>query len=228
MPDATDALGIDAPGIDAAARAVDEELVPRVAEMLDAVIGVGAALARSAAQATTSSTLPPVSQAPLQDIVRFGATAVGNLGGLVMDAARGGRRVVAARTPGATPGTAGVQLPRVTRGSTLRVPLLVENTGHAPTPEVAFTVAGVEQVDLMAPADARADNHDDVVGGGHGLLAADVTFSPAVLVIGPRDFEKLTVRITTSLDTEPGRYRVTVDGADGWFSTDIELDVIAD
>lgn len=223
MPDDTDATGIDATGIDAAARTVDEELVPRFAEVLDAVIGVGAALARSAAQATTSSTLPQVSQAPLQDMVRFGATAVGNLGGMVVDAARGGRRVVAARTPGAaSPGSQ--QLPRVTQGSTLRVPLLVENTGHAPTPEVAFTVAAVARMAPVSPVEPD----DDAAGGGHGVLASDVSFSPTVLVIGPRDFEKLTVRITTSPDTEPGRYRVTVDGADGWFSTDIELDVIAD
>jgi hypothetical protein len=195
-------------GIDDTAAAIEEELLPKLADVVDAALGVGAALTRTLAQATTSRDLPPVGEAHLQDVARFGATAVGNLLGLIVDGARAGTRV--APTPGRRTASAAPAVPTVTAGSTLRVPLLVENTGTTPTPALGFTVAGVERLD-GAPAEG----------------VGEATFSPESLVVGARDFEKLTVRIRTTPEASPGRYRVTVEGGDGWFSTSITLDVVA-
>jgi len=201
---------------DDTARAVDDDLGPRLAEVVSAALGVGAVMARTVAQATTSQELPEAGDRPLQDIVRFGTTAAGNLLGLVVDGARAGVGTVPVgrRSKTADAAPAG---PRVTAGSTLRVPLLVENTGPAPTHEVSFVAAAVDRLDVE-PGDEPA---------GPSIDPGAVTFSPPTLVIGPRDFEKLTVRVATTEETDPGRYRVTVDGGDGWFSTVIVFDVVA-
>lgn len=186
----------------------DEELLPRLAEVVDAALGVGAAAARTVAQATTSRPLPAVGEEHLQDMARFGATAVGNVLGMIVDASRAGVRSPAAKS--AAPGMDG-NAPTVSAGSTLRVPLLVENPSATPTVEVSFRLAHVEGLDGQGP---------------DGI--AEVTFTPPSLVLAARDFEKLTVRILTRPDASPGRYRVTVEGGDGWFSTVIELTVLSD
>ena len=197
-------------GIEDTAAAIEHDLLPQLADVLDAALGVGAALTRTLAQATTSRALPPVGEAHLQDVARFGATAVGNLLGLVVEGARAGTRVAPPPGRRTDSAAAAATVPTVTAGSTLRVPLLVENTGATPTTELGFTVAGVVRLDGA-----------DVVG------MAQVSFSPETLVVAARDFEKLTVRVRTTQETAPGRYRVTVDGGDGWFTTTITLDVVA-
>jgi hypothetical protein len=166
------------------ARAVDEELVPGLSGIVDAALGLGAAIARTVARATTSRPLPPPGERPLADIVRYGTTAAGSVLSLVVDQARSSSRTVmdAVPTPGRQRNAAErpAQDPWVTAGSTLRVPLLVENTGPAATPEIAFAAVEVERVD--------SDTADDAA---RLPISAAVTFTPPVLVIPPRDFEKL-------------------------------------
>jgi hypothetical protein len=207
--------------------AAEQVHLPRLAEAVDAALGIGAAIVRTVARATTSHPLAPPGDRPLEDIVRYGTTAAGSLIGLVVDAARAtaGAVTTAApatprpRPPGgaAGPGATGptTTSPRVTAGSTLRVPLLVENTGADPTPEIAFAATGIERADLAGsePTDAELPS------------CATVTFTPPTLVIGPRDFDKLTVRIPTDAATTPGRYRARIEGGDGWFATDVVFDV---
>lgn len=188
--------------------APDEELLPRLADVVEAALGVGAAAVRTVAQATTSKPLPAVGEEHLQDMARFGATAVGNVLGMIADASRASMRSPTAK--GAAQGADG-STPTVSAGSTLRVPLLVENPSATPTTEVSFRLAQIEGLEGQ---------------GAEGI--AEVTFTPATLVLAARDFEKLTVRVVTRPDAPPGRYRVTVEGGDGWFSTTIELTVLND
>lgn len=176
-------------------------------------------MARTFAQATTDKPLPPrEGRPPLEEMFRLGAVSAGNLIASVVGGARSSVRVARAPAAGtSTPPTSGSATgarPRVTAGSTLRIPLLVENSSAAATDEVAFVVRTI----------GRADGpHDPLLG----LDVSAVSFSPERLVIGPRDFEKLTVRIMTSAAAAAGSYRAVIVGGDGWFSTEIEFDVLA-
>lgn len=151
--------------------------------------------------------------------MRFGSTAAGNVIRLVIDGARtggAGTAVPGGAAPASPRQEGRADGPRVTAGSTLRVPLLVENTGSATSAEVSFRAMSVRRVDHQpgeSPESAALD-------------PGQITFSPGTLVIGPKDFEKLTVRIATTPETAPGRYALTVDGGDGWFSTSIVFDVL--
>lgn len=209
------------PAVAESARAVDDELVPKLTEVVNAALGVGAALVRTIAQATTSCPLPPPGERPLEDIARYGTTAVGSLLGLVVDGARSSSRTAMAANPrrGRQPNTKERPGPEVTAGSTLRVPLLIENTSPSATPEITFAAAEIERVDFGTANDGASE--------AEAPDTASVTFTPRKLVIAPRDFEKLTVRIPTSDVTTPGRYRVRVEGGGGWFATEIVFDVVS-
>jgi hypothetical protein len=190
------------------------QVAQRLAELVSTTLDVGASVARSVAAATTTRELPKSGGAPLDDIVTFGAAAAGNILGRAVDAVRAADRVTrmasgtaGTRTPPA-PATSG--RPRVTAGSTLRVPLLVENTGPTPTTELAF-----EAVEIARLSGAE----------GEGIAAAQLAFTPSTLLIAQRDFEKLTVRINTAPTTAPGLYAATISGGGGWFSTVIEFEV---
>lgn len=193
--------------------------LPALGDVVGAALAVGAAVARTVAQATSPAPLPPVGNAPLQDIVRFGSTAAGNVIRLVIDGARAGGTgapVPAGAAPASHRQDAGADGPRVTAGSTLRVPLLVENTGSTASAEVSFRALSVRRVDQQPGESPESEAVDP----------GQVAFAPESLVIGPKDFEKLTVRIATTPETAPGRYALTVDGGDGWFSTSIVFDVV--
>jgi hypothetical protein len=165
--------------------------------------------------------MPPRGETPLDDIITFGAAAAGNIMRYAMDAMRTAERLAEKITPAGPAATAdgrnvptqqpsGAGRPRLTRGSVLRLPLLVENTGPTPTTELSFAATDVTRV-------AGED--------GESIGADQVTFTPPTLVIGQRDFEKLTVRIRTTNATAPGIYRATVTGGGDWFSTVIEFEV---
>lgn len=191
-------------------RDVADGIGVRVTELVNATIDLGAQLTRSVAQVTTRDPLPPPGGRPLEDIVTYGAAAAGN----VLSLLSGASRLVPGRSPNpAAPATS--DGPVITAGSTLRVPLLVENTGAVPTVELAFEATDV----------TRTGPSGDVTGTAIEVSA--VSFSPPTLVVAPRDFEKLTVRIATAADAVPGRYRATIAGGDGWFSTVIDFGVNA-
>ncbi len=200
----------------------------RIGDLVRTTLDAGASMARSAAAATATKDLPPRGATSLEDIVTFGTAAAGNLFRYAMDAARTAERFASTMTPGApTPESShrppppgdpagmfgGTDRPRVARGAVLRVPLLVENAGADPTPELDFDATGVQRVSAVNG------------GAGDGIGVDQVTFTPTTLTVGPRDFEKLTVRIHTAPGTATGTYRATVTGGGGWFSTVIEFDV---
>lgn len=195
-----------------------DPLTRRVEGLVEAGLAVGASVARGLARATGSDA-PKPSAAPLDDIVTFGSAAALNLlrrvtaisrtaGGAGVKAARG----AAAATAGTAPGGAGrdeLAVPRIAPGSTLRLPLLVENTSHAQMGPIDFA-ASVSRIDCPDQPSACSC-----------LPGEAVTFFPPTLTVGPKDFEKLTVRVATDPTTPSGDYVARVQGGDGWFNTTI-------
>jgi hypothetical protein len=195
----------------------------RLTDALDAGLRVGATLARRLADATGSTPLEGDSSAPIDDIVRYGSQAAGNVIGLVVSGARSGldagTRV--GRATGATgrdsrsAGPAAPAGPVVTAGSTLRVPLLVENGGQTPTRALTFTTASL----------VRAGCED---GPGCTCIGTDaVTFDPPTLVVAAHDFEKLTVRVAVPADAVADEYVAEIVAGEGWFSTALRWSVVA-
>lgn len=197
-----------------------DPLTERLTEVVDAGLQLGASLARRLAEATGSPEQQE-SGVPVDDLVRFGTEAVGNMVTLVAAGARtgvnlgarAGRAVTPDRgAPRSGPATA---LPIVSTGSTLRVPLLVENTGQAPTRALTFATTSL----------IRSGCED---GPACTCLPAEVvTFTPETLVVAAHDFEKLTVRVAVPADATPGDYTAAVVAGDGWFSTAIRFSVVA-
>jgi hypothetical protein len=195
-----------------------EQLVKGIAELTSATLGVGAAFARIAAQATAGERPvppPPESATPLTAVVHYSAAALVN----VVDAVRAGMGEVRAATgqaPGASrrpepaataapapPSSAAQQnLPTVHPDSTLRMPLSIENTGPEPMVDLQFQCLALEV---------------DPAGPGVPLTVANVRFEPAALTVAPRDFEKLTVYVDVPDTAAPGRYQATIGLESGTF-----------
>jgi len=184
-----------------------EAVADRIAELVTTTLETGASVTRSLAALTTTRELPPRGDAPLEDIIKFAAAAAGNLVHRAVDAVQTAERMATKVTP--APGGSGV--PRVGRGSVLRVPLLVENTGPTPTTELGFRATEVVRT---------------AGGDGDDIPVDRITFTPPTLTIAQRDFEKLTVRVHTDESTAPGTYRATIIGGEGWFTTTIEFEVV--
>ena len=196
-----------------------DPLTDRVADVVDAGLQLGASLARTLASATGSKDVAPTGKPPLDDVVSFGTATASNLIGLVAAGARTGMGVTSRATGAAAParGTppAQVGIPVVTAGSTLRVPLLVENTGPTPTRALTYATSSI----------IRAGCDD---GDACSCLSVDVvTFDPSTLVVAARDFEKLTVRIAVPVDAPAGDYGASITAGDGWFSADLRFSVVA-
>jgi ribosomal protein S11 len=194
---------------------------PDIGRSLGAVVGavldVGVSLSRVLAQATavngTVEPLPPATP-PLQAIVRYGVTAMGNVvsaiatGGQVLRKAAGATAAAAeaaaqvVASPLATVGAAAAAGarggPRVHAGATLRVPLSVENTGERP-------MQGLEPR-VRALGHAGRDGAD-----ASGVIpVGGVRFAPERFDVAPRDFEKLTVFIAVPDDTPAGKYELVL------------------
>lgn len=200
--------------------APSDPFTDRLTEVVDAGLQLGASLARRLAEATGSPEQPE-SGVPVDDLVKFGSEAVGNVLGLVAAGARTGvnlgARASRAVTPerGAGPRPAPSRtLPMVTRGSTLRVPLLVENTGQTPTRSLTFAITSLLRADCADAADCTC------------LPMDAVSFRPETLVVAAHDFEKLTVRIAVPATATPGSYTASITAGDGWFSTTIGFSVV--
>lgn len=194
--------------------AVDEVLV-QLAGLLNSTVDAGASMARVIAK-TTAQQAVGLEPAQLGEALRNGAAAAGNVIGLFVNglraatAAPAGRRFTA--EPNGYDARPGPELPSVSAGSTLRVPLLVENREAAEMSGLDFTCRSVDRL---------------VPGAGPGVDRRQVRFEPSTLTVAARDFEKLTVRVATAPDTSPGRYRVTIVGGADVFSTTLEFDVLA-
>jgi hypothetical protein len=184
-------------------------------EVVGAALDVGVSMSRVLAQATAANgkvkPLPPATP-PLQAIVRYGITAMGNMvsaiasGGQVLRQAAGATAAAAqaAAQSVASPPAAGSAAapvgtpasPRVHAGATLRVPLTVENTSERPMRELQPSV--------------RALRHGGAAGAdATGVIpVAAVHFAPERFDVAPRDFEKLTVFVAVPEGTPVGSYEL--------------------
>jgi hypothetical protein len=190
-----------------------DELVDGVSQVVTAALGVGAAMAKAVAEATAQGRpLPPPAQpdSPLTAMVHYGVATVTNVAGVVMKSVGGIRMDVKPRTGGPAPAAA--RSPRVHQGTTLRVPLSIENPSETPMLGVAYRCLE------LAGGDPDA---------GVPLGRDAVRFLPPVLDVQPRDFEKLTVYIDTAPHTAPGRYRARIGTGTGGAETALEFEVVA-
>lgn len=191
------------------------ELLDGVAQVISATLGVGAAAARMVAQATAAGreVPPPAAGAgPLNAIVHYGMATVSQLTGLVFRSAggtaatpQGGGAAPASPRPG--------RGPQVHQGSTLRIPLSIENPGDVPMTGLSFRCLELSYLGL-----GKVE--------GETLSVEALRFHPVLLDVQPRDFEKLTVFVDTRDDTAPGCYRARIGMGDGGFETAFEIEVI--
>lgn len=183
-------------------------------EVVGAVLDVGVSVSRVLAQATAANgvvePLPPATP-PLQAIVRYGVTAMGNVvsaiatGGQVLRKAAGATAAAAQAvasplaTGAATAASAAARGgPRVHAGATLRVPLSVENTSERPMQGLEPRVRTLRRTGRDG-ADASA------------VIPVDgVRFAPERFAVAPRDFEKLTVFIAVPEDAPAGGYELVL------------------
>jgi len=185
------------------------EFVPDLTDLLEKLLGVGAALTRTVAQAAEPGRATTGS-GPLDEMVRNGASALANLVRLTVDSLRASTQAPAPpgqRAPGREP----TPRPSVRAGDTLRMPLFIENPAPEPTGPLHF-------------AALRARYTDPGDGGSFPL--SRVRCSPKVLEIDARDFEKVTVFVDTTPKTRAGRLEVEVGVADTAFVTTVELDIL--
>lgn len=197
------------------AEASADQLVAGAADVVMAAMGVGAALARIAAQATAGSRLvpePPRADNPLNVMVHYGAVAVANVTDAVLAGISEARAARMMGQPGRPVSSAGStqteapSIPTVHQGSSLRMPLSIENPTTEPMRDMHFTclaIYGGSELD------------------GAPLTPGAVRFEPAELSIESKDFDKLTVFIDVPEDTAPGKYEVTIGLRDGTFETTI-------
>jgi len=172
-----------------------DSLAKGVAALIDAVIGVGAAVAKATAEATArgSECPPPETDAnSLSVLIHYGLATAGNLISLVSAAARGATGLKAnVNSAAAASNKPSGAIPRVRPGAKLRVPLSVENTSDRPMSGLSprlrrVLVGGVESAGAL-PADA-------------------VRFAPQNFTVLPKDFEKLTLSVDVPEVAAIGRY----------------------
>jgi hypothetical protein len=196
---------------DEASRAADEaapDLGRSVAGVVEAVLDVGVSVTKVLAEATAPGgvvePLPPSTPA-FQAIVRYGVTAVGNVatailsGGQVLRRAAGvtvGAAAAGAPVPPASSPATARGGPRVQPGSTLRVPLSVENPGERPMRELTPRV--------------RALRHADGRDAAGVIPPGAVRFDPEEFDVAPRDFEKLTVFIAVPAQAPVGAFELVL------------------
>ncbi|MDZ4719360.1 MAG: hypothetical protein SH847_12970 [Roseiflexaceae bacterium] len=208
-----------------------EEITAGIGNIVVAALGVGAALAHTAARVTSVGMPvpePPVPQTPVGDLVHYSVQTVGNLVSLMTSTVGGiiqlrpdpptGDPPTAAEPPvpapapkPAAPASPAPQIPVVRAGSTLRLPLMIENPGAEPMAEMVFICMEV-----------RGIAH----GVGPRVSAESIRFLPTSLNVAPRDFEKLTVFIDTIQATAPGRYEVLISTTSKAFEMTLRFEVL--
>jgi hypothetical protein len=186
------------------------EVVPDLVDLVNRILGVGAAVSRTIARAAELNGLGS-GNSPLDEIVRNGASALISVVRMSVDGLRASTLPPA--TPGAPPTPAPSARPRVRAGDTLRLPLFIENPSSEPTGPLVFRA-------LEAAAG---------VGEGAPTLAlSQVRCEPDPLEIAARDFEKLTIFVDTAPSTPGGSHRVQVGVPGTTFVTSVEFDVLPD
>lgn len=215
----------------------ESPLAEGFSEVINAAFGVGAAIAKTLAEATASDknvTKPETGQGPLGEMVHYGVTTVTNVIGLVvsmMGSAKSsgeeGSQSFSSKQNTATenPTTASAgpatntaattasnkpAFPTVHQGGTLRMPLSMENPGDQVMENLIFRCEK-----MVAQS----------IGAGQPLTEEALRFQPEQLDIAPKDFEKLTLLIDTDEQTAPGRYVAHLGVVDGGLEINVEFEV---
>jgi len=207
----------------------EEHTTPSVAEgvsdVINAAFGVGAAIAKTLAEVTAAGkpvTSPDTRQGPLGEMVHYGVTTLTNVIGLVVSvvggaAGSGTGKGAAANAPASEAtdtrekDSTAPNLPKVHQGGTLRIPLSMENPADQPMENLVF---------------ACQDMNGKRIGAGQPLTEAAMRFQPERLDIAPKDFEKLTLLITTDALTAPGDYVAHIGVDNGDLEIKVEFEVL--
>ncbi len=186
------------------------EVVPDLVDLVNRILGVGAAVTRTIARAAEPNGLGS-GNSPLDEIVRNSASAVTSLVRMTVDGLRASTRPPAAPGSPTPPAPSPPARPRVRAGDTLRLPLFIENPSAEPTGPLAFRA--LEAAAVAGP-------------GGSTLALGQVRCEPDPLEIAARDFEKLTIFVDTAPSTPAGAHRVQVGVPGTAFVTSVEFDVL--
>jgi hypothetical protein len=186
-----------------------ERLVGSFTEVVEALLGIGVSLTRTAADLTARGRPVPPPEAPkgpVAELLHYGVLTVRNVLGLVFSVSEssGGTASVGEAAPKQP------TQPVVQRGEVLRIPLAVENPHDRPMLELAFRCLDIGATELGegVPVDGRA-----------------FRFEPATLTVMPHDFEKLTMYIATAAETAPGRYRASIGVEGGEIELAVQFEV---
>lgn len=197
---------------------VEGDIVANVSDVVVSVLGIGAAVAKTFAEASSSNTaaLPPQdSSKPINAMVHYGMIGMTNIVSSVVSSVSTENQQHNAATqqqPNDKPRPQQPVTPVVTRGTTLRIPLSIENPGDAPMQDMAFNCFSLETDSTMA---------------GEALDKSALSFQPEILNIAAKDFEKLTVFIETTEATVPGNYTAIIGIGSAHFETKVSFEVVA-
>jgi hypothetical protein len=186
-----------------------EAISSGISEVVHAALGVGAAVARTIAEATAAGKPVPrgaPGEGPFADMIHYGVQATSNVVSMVIRGIPSTAPPV--NTPGAAPKPA---FPTVHAGSTLRIPLSIENPSDVEMSRMTFSCA-----DLLYEGNSA----------GTPLSVAALVLEPAALSIAPRDFEKLTVYIATTEETATGPYSAKIIVEGGSFESALRFEVV--
>lgn len=172
-----------------------DSLVKGIGRLIGTAAEIGVTLAGAVDKATADGRElppPPPGETPTAAIIRHSFSAAGNLVRHVVDAAQQTRGTAQPGGAGRGDAARGPTAPQARQGSTLRVPLSIENPGREPLRALAPAIAGWTSAN-----------------GAQGAPGT-VRFLPELLDIEPRDFEKLTVFVDVAADAAPGLYRLEI------------------
>lgn len=204
----------------------ESPLAEGLSDVVNAAFGVGAAIAKTLAEATASGKTvarPDEGKGPLGDMVHYGVTTVSNVIGLVVSVMGNAKspneesnepRSAASEAvseAGAAPSASTATVPTVHQGRSLRMPLSMENPGDQAMENLVFRCQQIE---------ARR------IGAGQSLTEDAVRFQPERMDIAPKDFEKLTLMIDTDDQTAPGRYVALIGVEEGGLELNVEFEVV--
>jgi hypothetical protein len=174
----------------------ESDFVGSAMALLNAALGVGAAFTKMAAIATAGGQTVPkplVDAPPISVLIHYSLAVATNVLTLVVEPLKGtGAGADVAASP---PRAASAARPSVPPGATLRIPLSIENPSTTPMSGLAPLVRAIQRNGQDASAD---------------LPLSALSFKPAMLDIGPKDFEKLTVAIAVPDDAPAGSYELTL------------------
>ncbi|MGA8029826.1 MAG: hypothetical protein WB992_22005 [Bryobacteraceae bacterium] len=187
-----------------------EAIASGISEVVNAAFGVGAAVFRTLAEATAlGKPVPPgaAGEGPFADMIHYGVETASNVARLVI---RGIPSTVRS-TSAASGAASALAHPTVHAGSTLRIPLSIENPSDAEMLQMAFRCESLtyQGDDSKLPLTAEA-----------------LLLQPATLSIAPHDFEKLTVFITTTEATATGIYLAKIALSGGGFESMLRFEVV--